>query len=490
MKNPTPRTYACIDLKSFYASVECRERGLDPLTTNLVVADESRTDKTICLAVSPALKEYGIPGRPRLFEVREKVRAINLARKNQNQTRQSQLQPHPATSVFTPELERNPSLALDFIIAPPRMRLYMQRSVEIYRTYLEFLSSDDILVYSIDEVFLDLTDYLHLYHTTAEELVTRLISAVFQKTGITATAGIGPNLYLAKVAMDITAKHMPPDQNGVRLATLDEFTYREKLWSHWPLTDFWRVGRGYAKKLEAHGIRTMGDVARVSLDNEDLLYRLFGVNAEFLIDHAWGYEPCTLPQAKSYRPSDKSLTEGQVLPGPYSAPKARLVLQEMCDELALTLVRRHLVSRQFVLTLIYQKQPGQAHSSHTRGTVNISHLTSSTRTIMREVTRLYDEILRPGLKIRKINLVASHVVSEDTPDPPAALSQLDLFGEFKQKIAAKERALAREKSERSVQRAVLQIKERYGKNAILRAMDFEDGATARKRNGEVGGHHA
>ena len=504
------KTYACVDLKSFYASVECRERGLEPLDTNLVVADETRTSGTICLAVTPSLKEYGISGRARLFEVKEAVKEINgrrlAALKEAKTGVKVDWKPEfTGKSTSAAALAEHPDWRLDFIIAPPRMRLYMKYSAEIYRIYLRILSAEDILVYSIDEVFLDLTEYIKLYQMSAEELVAKIIKAVHAETGITATAGIGPNMYLAKVAMDITAKHMEPNELGARIATLDERSYREKLWGHEPLTDFWRIGRGYERKLRAHGIRTMGDVARVSLDNEELLFRLFGVNAELLIDHAWGYEPTTMAAAKNYRPASRSISEGQVLPGPYDAKKARLVLMEMSDEIALHLVRKHLVSSQFVLMIGYSRgadfgenfaqSGGHARASESRrhawarGTVNIPHRTSSTRTIMRELVALYDRLVEPRWMIRKLTVTANEVVDENTPPAPRR-EQLDLFGEFQAKLAAEEAAVAAEKRERNAQQAMLAIKQRYGKNAILRAMDFEEGATARKRNGEVGGHRA
>lgn len=455
------KVYACIDLKSFYASVECRERGLDPLKTHLVVADETRTDGTICLAVSPSLKDLGVPGRPRLFEVKQKVRELNL---------------------------QHPDWELDYLVARPRMKLYMQYSARIYGVYLDFVAEEDILVYSVDEVFIDLTQYLKLYGLSAEELTARMIEAVHARTGITATAGIGTNMYLAKVAMDIVAKHMAPNALGVRMAILDEQTYRERLWAHEPLMDFWRVGRGYARRLAAAGMRTMGDVARVSLDDEERLFKMFGVNAELLIDHAWGWEPCTLAEAKAHRPASHSLTEGQVLPGPYAAPRARVVVQEMADELALRMVRKHLVARQFVLMVCCR---GRAKKwAWVRGTINISHRTSSAKVLMREAVKMYDQLVPPGAEVRKINLVANEVVDENTPEDSLSGEQIDLFGEFLAKVARERQAALAEKAERRVQRAVLNIKERYGKNAILRAIDFEDGATARKRNGEVGGHRA
>lgn len=478
--------YACIDLKSFYASVECRERGLDPLDTNLVVADETRTDGTICLAVTPSLKAYGVPGRARLYKVKEKVRQINLLRQDQLKNRPKRFR---GKSCSAAELAQDKTLALDFIIARPQMKLYMKYSAEIYQTYLEFVSSEDILVYSIDEVFIDLTNYLKLYQMDAEELVAKMIEAVHAKTGITATAGIGTNLYLAKVAMDITAKHMEPDQLGVRMASLDETSYREKLWSHQPLTDFWRVGSGYARKLQAHGIRTMGDVARVSIDNEELLFKLFGVNAEFLIDHAWGEEPCTLAAAKHYRATKQSLSEGQVLHGPCGKQQARLITKEMVDALTLKLVEKRLVAERFELMVKYDL--GAQKMAPARKTVRIGHRTASARTVMQEMTRAYDEIVPDGARVRRLNVVADEVVAVNLVRNKAEASrceQLDLFGETAEKALSERRELECEQAERRVQQAMIAIKKRYGKNAILRAMDLEEGATARERNEEVGGH--
>ena len=421
------RTYVAIDLKSFYASVECRERGLDPLDTNLVVADESRTDKTICLAVSPSLKSYGIPGRPRLFEVVQQVKEANMGRMYGAPGHRLAGQ-----SCFLSELNSNPALAIDYLIAPPRMAYYMQYSTRIYEIYLKYIAPEDIVVYSIDEVFMDVTDYLATYQLSARELAMKMILDVLKTTGITATAGIGTNLFLCKVAMDIVAKHIPADKNGVRIAELDEMGFRRKLWSHQPLTDFWRVGRGYAKKLESHGMFTMGDVARCSVNNEDLLYKMFGKNAELLIDHAWGWEPCTIAAIKAYRPENNSLGSGQVLHQPYTAEKARLVLREMADQLSLDLVSKRLMTNQIVVTIGYdranlatQEQKSQYRGAitkdhygrdvpvHAHGTQNLERYTSSSKEIVKATGELFDRITDKKLLVRRLNVVAAHVIPED-----------------------------------------------------------------------------
>jgi DNA polymerase V len=492
----------CIDLKSFYASVECRERNLDPLDTNLVVADESRTEKTICLAVSPSLKSYGLGGRARLFEANQKVKEINnQRRKNINYKK------FTGKSYIDSELKKNPYLELDFIKAVPRMKLYMKYSTDIYNIYLKYIAPEDILVYSIDEVFCDITNYLKFYDLTAEQLVIKMIEDVYKTTGITATAGIGTNMYLAKVAMDITAKHMKPNSYGVRMARLDERKYKEQLWSHKPLTDFWRVGKGYAKKLVEHGMFTMGDVARTSIKNEDLLFKLFGVNAEFLIDHAWGYEPCTIEQAKSYKPTSNSISQGQVLHCPYDFKKARLIVTEMVDNLVLDLVEKHLITNQLVLTVGYDIENltnsrissiyngeittdvyGRKIPKHSHGTINIDHKTSSTKIITREVLKLFDKIVNPNLLVRRINVAACNVVSEDFVEKKPIGEQLDLFTNYKEVEKEKLRQEKDEKNERKVQKALLDIKKKYGKNAILKGMNYQEGATARDRNEEVGGH--
>ena len=499
------RTYVAIDLKSFYASVECRERGLDPLDTNLVVADESRTDKTICLAVSPSLKSYGIPGRPRLFEVVQQVKEANVGRMYSAPGHKLVGQ-----SCFLSELNSNPSLAIDYLIAPPRMAYYMQYSTRIYDIYLKYIAPEDIIVYSIDEVFMDVTDYLNTYKLSAKDLAMKMIQDVLNTTGITATAGIGTNLFLCKVAMDIVAKHIPADKNGVRIAELDEMGFRRKLWSHQPLTDFWRVGRGYAKKLEANGMFTMGDVARCSVYNEDLLYKLFGKNAELLIDHAWGWEPCTVAAVKAYRPENNSLGSGQVLHQPYTAEKARLVLREMADLLSLDLVSKRLVTNQLVVTIGYDRenlstpdQKKQYHGEvtkdhygreipkHSHGTQNLERYTSSTKLIVGAATELFDRIADKNLLVRRLNIVAAHVIPEsEAPKKEPGFEQLDLFTDYAAEQAKQEKedtALARE---RKRQEAVLAIKKKFGKNAILRGMNLEEGATARDRNSQIGGHKA
>ena len=479
------RTYIAIDLKSFYASVECRERGLDALDTALVVADESRTDKTICLAVSPALKAYGIPGRCRLFEVREKIREANSARR-----RKAGRYGLSGKSYSAKELAARPEKALDFVIAEPRMALYIEYSTRIYGIYLRHISPDDIHVYSIDEVFIDATDYLSIYRMTAEELARRMILDVLEETGITATAGIGDNLYLAKVAMDIMAKHIPPDENGVRIARLDEMEYRRKLWSHRPLTDFWRVGRGYAKKLEEKRIFTMGDIARCSVEHEDVLYDLFGVNAELLIDHAWGWEPCTMKAIKAYRPEESSIGSGQVLQSAYTADKARLVVQEMADTLSLDLLSKGLVTDQIVLTVGYDAESlnagykgiikrdhyGRAVPKSAHGTENLLRYTSSAKALMDAATRLFDRIVDKDLLVRRMYISACSVIDEDKA------GQGDLFSQGEQD--------ADEERERRLQEAALSIKKRFGRNSLLRAMDLTEGATARERNRQIGGHKA
>lgn len=499
------RTYVAIDLKSFYASVECRERGLDPLDTNLVVADESRTDKTICLAVSPSLKSYGIPGRPRLFEVVQQVKEANVGRMYSAPGHKLVGQ-----SCFLSELNSNPSLAIDYLIAPPRMAYYMQYSTHIYDIYLKYIAPEDIIVYSIDEVFMDVTDYLNTYKLSAKELAMKIIQDVLNTTGITATAGIGTNLFLCKVAMDIVAKHIPADKNGVRIAELDEMGFRRKLWAHQPLTDFWRVGRGYAKKLEANGMFTMGDVARCSVYNEDLLYKLFGKNAELLIDHAWGWEPCTVAAVKAYRPENNSLGSGQVLHQPYTAEKARLVLREMADLLSLDLVSKRLVTNQLVVTIGYDKenlstpdQKRQYHGEvtkdhygreipkHSHGTQNLERYTSSTKLIVGAATELFDRIADKNLLVRRLNIVAAHVIPEsEAPKKEPGFEQLDLFTDYAAEQAKQEKEDAALARERKRQEAVLAIKKKFGKNAILRGMNLEEGATARDRNSQIGGHKA
>lgn len=527
------RTYIAIDLKSFYASVECSERHLDPLTTNLVVADPDRTEKTICLAVSPALKTYGIPGRARLFEVVQKVAEVN-AQRLQNAIQRGiaiRVTPEDPYIEHQPEiaengkgkrkkfpayrfasasfdanaLEADPSLELTYLIAPPRMALYMEYSARIYSIYLRYVSSEDIYVYSVDECFIDVTPYLRMHGNNARELCMAMIQEVFSETGITATGGIGSNLYLAKVAMDIVAKHMPPDKNGVRIAELDERSYREKLWPHQPLTDFWRIGRHIAEKLEKHGLYTMGDVARCSLSQdpywgEEMLYQLFGINAELLIDHAWGWEPCTIAEIKQYQPSSSSVSTGQVLPMPYDSEKGRLIVKEMADLLVLDLVKKDLVTDQIILTVNYDSEslktsysgpviqdwygrtvPKQAH-----GSINLGEFTSSSRLILEKMTELYERIIDPNLLIRRVYVVANHTISESGVIGQSKSEQVSFFVDPEEQ-EAKVRARQEEKA---LQKAVLSMKQRFGKNAVMKGMNLEKGGTTIERNAQIGGHKA
>lgn len=494
------KIYLAIDLKSFYASSECISRGLDPLTTNLVVADLSRTEKTICLAVTPSLKAYGIPGRARLFEVVQRVKEVNAQRLRNAPGRQ-----FAGSSSDALELRDNPSLELDYIVAPPRMAHYMEVSAQIYSVYLKYVAPEDIHPYSIDEVFIDATPYLKTAGMNAREFAGTIIRDVLQTTGITATAGIGTNLYLAKVAMDIVAKHVPADKDGVRIAKLDEKNYRRLLWDHRPLTDFWRVGRGYAAKLETHGMRTMGDVARCSIQNEGLLYKLFGVNAELLIDHAWGWEPATIADIKAYKPEHKSVGSGQVLKEPYNFDKGRLIVREMADLLSLDLVDKGLVTGQLTLTVGYDMESlrdgsytgevstdhyGRKIPKHAHGTVNLDRQTSSTKMITDAVLGLYERAVNPKLLIRRVYLTAEKVVPERLANQDRAPEQMDLFTDYRaeeEKRAAEDAALARE---RRRQQAILRIQKKYGKNAILKGMNLEDGATTIERNGQIGGHKA
>ena len=505
------RTYIAVDLKSFYASVECRERNRDPLTTNLVVADESRTEKTICLAVSPSLKAYGIPGRARLFEVVQKINEANNARRWKAPGRA-----FSGSSDDDIKLKKNPALAIDYIVAPPRMAYYMEYSTRIYNIYLKYIAPEDIHTYSIDEVFIDVTQYLGTYNMTARELAMTMIQDIFLTTGITATAGIGTNMYLCKVAMDIVAKHIEPDRNGVRIAELDEMSYRRLLWSHRPLTDFWRVGSGYARKLEENGLYTMGDIARCSIGkpneyhNEELLYRLFGINAELLIDHAWGYEPCTMEQVKAYKPETNSICSGQVLQCPYDFEKAKLVVREMTDLMVLDLVDKGLVTDQIVLTIGYDIENltdaarkrnyngdvttdryGRRVPKHAHGTTNLKRQTSSTMLITDAVMELYDRIVDRNLLIRRITVTANKLADEASARKPSEeYQQLDLFTDYealKREQAAEEAALERE---RKMQKAMLDIKKKFGKNAILKGMNLQEGATAKERNSQIGGHKA
>lgn len=502
------RMYIAIDLKSFYASVECRERGLDPLTTNLVVADPGRTEKTICLAVSPSLKTYGVPGRPRLFEVIQKVKQAN-----ENRRRLAPGHEFTGSSTDNEELIKNPELALDYIVAPPRMAYYMKYSADIYNIYLKYIAPEDIHVYSVDEVFIDVTGYLKIYNMTAREIAMTLIRDVLETTGITATAGVGTNLYLCKIAMDIVAKHMEPDKDGVRIAELDEMSYRRLLWGHKPITDFWRIGRGYAKKLAENGMYTMGDVAKCSIGkpnefyNEDLLYKLFGINAELLIDHAWGYEPCTIEQIKAYKPENNSLSSGQVLQRPYDFHSTKLVVKEMTDALALDLVDKCLVTDQMVLTIGYDtinlkdknsKYKGEVTTDHygrkvpkhAHGTANLDRQTSSSKLITDAVMELYDRIVDKNLFARRITVTANHVVPEGMVKKKEEFVQLDLFTDYDEVIKERKKEDEALEREKNMQRAMLDIKKKYGKNAILKGMNFLDGATGKDRNEQIGGHKA
>ncbi len=487
------------------------ERHLDPLTTNLVVADASRTEKTICLAVSPSLKAYGIPGRARLFEVVQRMREVNRDRASKLKRGERFI----GESVFASELAANPYLRAGYIAAPPRMAYYMEYSTRIYRIYLRYIAPEDIHVYSIDEVMIDITEYVKMYNLTARELTTKLIREIKAETGITATAGIGTNLYLCKAAMDIVAKHALPDEDGVRIAELDENSYRHLLWGHKPLTDFWRVGRGYAKKLNEYGLYTMGDVARCSIGkkddyyNEDLLYKLFGVNAELLIDHSWGYESCTMADIKAYRSETNSISEGQVLSCPYTAQKARLIVKEMTDGLVLGLVDKHLITNQLVLTIGYDVENltnpeiakkykgeivldgyGRRIPKHAHGTHNLPHRTSSTRIIVDGMMELFDRIINPDLLVRRITVVACKVVDESLVDDEPEFTQLDLFTDYAKLEQEKAEEKKKLEKERQMQQAVLDIKKKFGKNAILKGMNLEDGATAISRNGQIGGHKA
>lgn len=492
------KVYCCIDLKSFYASVECVERGLNPLKTNLVVADKSRTEKTICLAVSPALKQYGIPGRARLFEVLSKVKEINKMRRKANGYKK-----FSGKAVNDDILKKDKTKELDLIIAPPRMAHYIDYSAKIYNIYLKYIAKEDIFVYSIDEVFMDITNYLKYYKLSPKDLITKIIKDVYDTTGITATGGIGTNLFLAKVAMDVVAKHITPNKFGVRIAELNEMSYRKMLWSHVPITDIWRVGKGISKRLEKYGMYTMGDVARCSINNEDLLYKLFGVNAELLIDHAWGYEPCTIESIKNYKPLAKSISSGQVLQSPYSYDKAKLIVREMAELLALDLVSKKLVTEQLVLTIGYDIENvtddyngsvtidyyGRAIPKHAHGTINLDYKTSSSKIITEAMIKLYDRIINPKLSVRRVTMAATKLASEEEEKSKVRYRQLDLFSSLddeNNKLDYDREAL---KEENNLQNAMLKIKEKYGKNAILKGMDLEDGATTRDRNRQIGGHH-
>ena len=494
--------FIAIDLKSFYASVECVERKLDPLTTNLVVADESRTEKTICLAAPPAIKSYGVPGRAWLFEVVQKIREANGARRFYAPGHKLEGQSCDAV-----ELSKNPSLAIDYLVAPPRMALYMDYSSRVYGIYLRYIAPRDIHTYSIDEVFINAAPYLAAYKLTARELAMKMIGEVLTETGITATAGIGTNLYLAKIAMDITAKHMPPDKHGVRIAELDERTYRQKLWAHTPITDFWRVGKGYANKLASMGLYSMGDVARKSLDSqgERDLYRVFGINAELLIDHAWGYEPCTMEAIKSYRPSATSLSSGQVLHCPYTHEQARLIVWEMADQLILDLVAKKLMTNQIVLDIGYdieniaQGYSGPVHIDHygrkvpkpAHGTMSLKKHSSSTKELLRETLALYDRITSPTLLVRRITVTMGRLINEDSAArQKEATVEFDLFSDMEGTAQKEEAARLAEEKEKSLQHTMIAIKNKFGKNAILKAANLKEEARTIARNSEIGGHKA
>ena len=504
------RIYLCIDLKSFYASVECVERGLDPLATNLVVADSSRTEKTICLAVTPSLKAYGISGRARLFEVVQRVKEVNSKRK-----RAINFRSFTGKSYDSTELKDIPELELDYIVAPPRMAFYMEYSTRIYEIYLKYIAHEDIHVYSIDEVFIDLTKYLKMYKKTAREIAIMIIRDVLSETGITATAGIGTNMYLAKIAMDIEAKHTEPDEYGVRIAELDEMSYRQKLWGHKPITDFWRVGPGYAKKLEAAGIYTMGDVAKCSVGkknniyNEDLLYKMFGVNAELLIDHAWGWEPCTIEDVKAYKPETNSISSGQVLKEPYEFEKAKLVIREMAELLALSLVEKYLVTNQIVIDVGYDIENltnskirakykgetktdryGRAVPKHSTGRKSLARYTSSAKKLTEAVSELFDEKVNKDLLVRRMTITANNVILEKDVKPKKEYRQLDFFTDYDKLSKEEEQEENNLKREKNIQRAIVKIKKRYGKNAVVKGMNLQEGATAMERNNQIGGHKA
>ena len=496
------RTYVAIDLKSFYASVECVERGLDPLTTNLVVADSTRTEKTICLAVSPSLKAHGVSSRPRLFEVIEAVKAANADRRWRAPKRRL-----VGASYDDKLISGDPSLAIDYIVATPRMALYMDYSTRIYSVYLKYFSPDDIHVYSIDEVFIDVTGYLKTYKMTAHELSERIVSDVLATTGITATVGIGTNLYLCKVAMDIVAKRMKPNKDGARIAYLDEMSYRAALWEHKPLTDFWRIGRGYEKKLNDHGIYTMGDIALISLHNDELFYRLFGINAELLIDHAWGFEPCGMKDIKSYKASNHSISTGQVLSCPYEYEKARLIVREMCDLLTLDLAEKRLVTKQLTLTVGYDRESitrspaeytgeisvdyyGRMVPKHAHGTVNLPKYSSSTKKIVAAMDELFEQIVDPTLLAKRINITANGIVLESERKDMVKCEQIDFFTDLDEQIANENAYETEYLKEKEEQMAIIKIRRKFGKNAILKGMNFEEGATTIDRNMQIGGHNA
>lgn len=501
------RIYASIDLKSFYASVECVERGLDPLNNNLVVADNSRSEKTICLAVSPSLKSYGIKGRPRLFEVVQKIKEVNAIRLNKIKGKN-----FLDKSYNFDELNNKENIEVDYIVATPRMGHYIEYSTRIYNVYLKYIAPEDIHIYSIDEVFIDLTNYLSTYNLSAKDIVTKILLEILEVTGITATTGIGTNMYLAKVAMDIVAKKIPLDDAGVQIAYLDEDLYRKELWNHKPITDFWRVGRGYAKRLEKQGLYTMGDIARCSIGkdmeyhNEDLLYKVFGINAELLIDHAWGWEPCTIEDIKEYKPMSKSIGSAQVLHSPYNFNKARLIVWEMTDLLVLDLVSKALLTTQIVLRIGYDRESlidpeikklykgetstdayGRISPKSAQGTINIHKHSSSTKIIVDSVMGLFDEIINENLLIRRVSISANNLLDEDSIVEDS-VEQLDLFSlthDYKERKKEEDLEL---KKERKIQKAILSIKSKHGKNAILKGVNLEDGATTIDRNKQIGGH--
>ena len=495
--------YMCIDLKSFYASVECRERNLDPLKTNLVVADESRTDKTVCLAVSPSLKAYGIKGRARLYEVKQKIREENYKRKQKNQYKKFSVK-----SYDDDILKSNLNKEIDFIIAPPRMRYYMKYSTQIYNTYLKYIAPEDIYVYSIDEVFIDITKYLSFYNMKPKELVTKIIKDVYETTGITATAGIGTNLFLCKVAMDIVAKHCEPNEFGVRIAELDEKSFRKEVWNHRPITDVWRIGKGIADSLAKHNMFTLGDVARCSINNEELLYKLFGVNAELIIDHAWGYEPCTIESIKSYKPSTTSISSGQVLHCPYKYEKAELIVKEMADNLALELVDKHYETSQLVMTIDYDIENltdsyiskkydgdittdhyGRSVPKHSHGTYNLEYHTSSSSILIDSFVKLYRQIVNPILLVRKVTLSACKLEKEGKVEGKPRYKQYDIFSNIEEQEKKTRDEVNRIKEDKKIQEVLLGIKNKYGKNSIIKGMNLIEGATAMDRNRQVGGHH-
>ena len=490
------KTYLCIDLKSFYASVECVERGLDPLTTNLVVADESRTNKTICLAVSPGLKSYGVPGRPRLFEVQQQVEKLNREREIRNGYKEFRCESYDIN-----EINSDPSVKLGFIVAEPRMNYYMQYSGDIYKIYLKYVSSEDIHVYSIDEVFIDVTSYLNTYGLTAHELAMKMIRDVLSQTGITATAGIGPNMYLAKVAMDIVAKHIPADNDGVRIAEVDEYSYRELLWDHQPLTDFWMIGRGYVKRLANYGLETMGDVARYSIDHADKLYKEFGVNAELLIDHAWGYEPCEIKDIKAYVPSNNSVSSGQVLFEPYPYDKALIIVKEMMDALSLDLVEKGLVTNQVTVAIGYDivnvtedyngplvvDYYGRTVPKGVHGSVTFKDYTASTTMFVSAGAEIFKKIVDPNLYVRRVTVIANTVKREEDV-VKRDYQEFDLFSDPQEEIRKQEELDEYLEKEKNLQKTVLDIRRKFGKNAVVKGMNLEKGATGLQRNKQVGGH--